>query len=120
MAEHELKKRSIGRDGAVQTFVRRSLPIEQRLVQTQQSFRQMKQLGGGMAASGHGSIPAPPFRWPSEGQTGLLNLLVGKEPNQGFIGEVSNLNAVSPRIPKVATEIGMQLEFVLARELTPD
>ena len=56
MAEHELKKRSIGRDGAVQTFVRRSLPIEQRLVQTQQSFRKMKQLGGGMAASGHGSI----------------------------------------------------------------
>jgi hypothetical protein len=49
-----------------------------------------------------------------------LNLLIRKEPNQGFIGQVSNLNAVSPRIPKVATEAWVQLEFVLVPEFAPD
>src|SRR5687768_15835812 len=62
---------------------------------------------------GSWSIPAPPFRGACETEPDLLNLLIREEPNQGFIGQVSNLNAVSPRIPKVATEASVQLEFVL-------
>ena len=53
MAEYELKKCSIRTYGAVQAFIRRSFTIEQRLVQMQQSLRQLKQFRA-MAAFGHG------------------------------------------------------------------
>ena len=72
-----------------------------------------------MAALGHGQSPVA-FSRCLETQPGPLNLLIREEPNQGFIGQVSNLNAVSPRIPKVATEAWVQLEFVLVPKLAPD
>src|SRR6266849_9381064 len=56
---------------------------------------------------------------PSERDTGLLDFLVGEEPDERFIAEISYLNAVPPGITEVATKAGHQRKFVLVDELLP-
>src|SRR6267143_2565148 len=56
---------------------------------------------------------------PSERDTSLLDFLVGEEPHERFIAEISHLNAVSPGIAEVATKTRHQFKFVLVDELLP-
>jgi hypothetical protein len=56
---------------------------------------------------------------PSERDTGLLDFLVGEEPDERFIAEIADLNTVSPGIAEVATKAGHQGKFVLVDELLP-
>jgi hypothetical protein len=42
----------------------------------------------------------------------LLNFLVGEKPDERFVTEIADLDAVTPRIPEIATEIGLHFELV--------
>src|SRR6267143_5904269 len=56
---------------------------------------------------------------PSELDTGLLDFLIGEEPDERFIAEIADLNTVSPGIAEVATKARHQFKFVLVDELLP-
>ena len=42
-------------------------------------------------------------------QSGLLHLAIGQQPDQRFVVKIDNLDAVAPRIAKIAAE--RRLEF---------
>ena len=56
---------------------------------------------------------------PSELDTGLLDFLVGEEPDERFIAEIADLNTIPPWIAEVAAKAGHQFEFVLVDKLLP-
>src|SRR5215831_5340584 len=50
----------------------------------------------------------------------FLHFLVREQPHQRLVGQVTDLNAVTPRIAKVAAEVGMEFQLVLLHEFIPD
>src|SRR5262249_34182254 len=50
----------------------------------------------------------------------FLHFLVREQPNQRLVGQVTDLNAVTPRIAKVAAEAGVEFQLVLLHEFIPD
>src|SRR5690348_15395535 len=55
----------------------------------------------------------------TESQTCFLHFLIRQQPDQRLIGQISNLDAVSPWISEVATEVWVQFQLVLVDELAP-
>ena len=50
----------------------------------------------------------------------LLHFAIRQEPDERFVVKIDNLYAVSPRIAKIATERGLQLQFVFLLQFLPD
>src|SRR5262249_1530679 len=71
-----------------------------------------------VGTSGGRSLPPLGFRR-TKRQTSLLYLLVGEQPYQRLICQISDLDTVSPGIAKITAEVRVQLEVVFFREFAP-
>jgi hypothetical protein len=66
------------------------------------------------------SALAKEYRSGFELEAGFLEFAVGEEPDEGFVVEVDDLEAVAPRIAEVAAEAFDEFQSVLLREFVAD
>jgi hypothetical protein len=50
----------------------------------------------------------------------FLDFPIREKPHERFIAQITHLNPITPRIPKVAAKVRMELELVLLRQLPAD
>jgi hypothetical protein len=67
-----------------------------------------------------GAFIAAPGCVALEADAQILDFLIRKEPDEGFVVQIPDLNAVPPGVPKIAAKPRVQLEPVLGRQFSPD
>src|SRR5437868_8636678 len=53
-------------------------------------------------------------------EPGLLEFLIGKQPDEGLVVKINDLDAIAPRIAKVAAERRDEFDLILRRQLLSD